>query len=197
LTAEVRAPAVQLAPRHPVLVDQALHAPAPLQVPSLEQSPPEALLALHRPLGSAPPEETGRQLPTLPVTLQVLHRPVAASSLHALSQHTPSVQWPLTHCVLAVQAAPSAFSPHELPAQVLGDTQSLSCLQTELHAPLAQAKVPQEAVLGVEQVPLPSHLEAAMAEDEVGQLAALQLVPLSKLAQAPPMQRPVVPQVLA
>jgi hypothetical protein len=88
---------VQLSCRQPVLLDHGLQAPAPSQVPSLEQSPADATLATQRPLGSAPPVATGKQLPTLPACLQLLHRPVVALSLHALSQHTPSVQKPLTH----------------------------------------------------------------------------------------------------
>ena len=88
---------MQLSCRQPVLLDQGLQAPVPSQVPSLEQSPADATLATQRPLGSAPPVATGKQVPILPACLQLLHRPVAALSLHALSQHTPSVQKPLTH----------------------------------------------------------------------------------------------------
>jgi hypothetical protein len=52
----------------------------------------DALLATQSPLGSAPPAATGRQVPTLPANLQVMQSPVVALSLHAVSQHTPSVQ---------------------------------------------------------------------------------------------------------
>ena len=138
LVSGVSAPAEQLAGRQPVSVDHGRQAPAPSQVPSLWQSAADAVVATQRALGSAPPEETGRQLPTLPVTLQLLHRPVVASSLQAPSQHTPSVQKPLTHWVPAVQAAPSGFNPQELPAQVLGGLQSASERQVDLQAVASQ-----------------------------------------------------------
>jgi hypothetical protein len=44
-------------------------------------------------------------------------------------------------------------------------------------------------------VPLPSHVEAGVAEEVLAQTAALQLTPLSTYAQAPATQFPVVPQV--
>ena len=52
LTAGVKTLPAQLALRQPVAVDQGLHAPLPLQLPSFEQSPPAGLLATHRCLGS-------------------------------------------------------------------------------------------------------------------------------------------------
>ena len=105
---------------------------------------------------------TGKHVPTLPVSLQLLHRPVVASSLHALSQHTPSVQKPLTHCVPAVQAVPTGFRPQALPAQVLGGTQSASKIQVDLQAAGSQVKVPQETSPGVVQAPAPSQVETGV-----------------------------------
>jgi hypothetical protein len=116
----------------------------PLQVPSFEQSPAPALLATQRCLGSAWPLETGEQAPTLPVSLQVMHRPSVVESLQAELQHTPSVQKPLPHCTAAVQAAPFGLRPQELFTQVLGETQSLSRLQEERHTEELQTKVPQD-----------------------------------------------------
>lgn len=49
---------------------------------------------------------------------------------------------------------------------------------------------------GVLQAPLPSQVEAGVTEDALAQTAALQFTPLSRYAQAPPTQFPVVPQAL-
>lgn len=93
LAAVVSVLPLQLACRQPVAVDHGRHAPAPLQVPSFPQFPADGLVARQRPLGSPPPETTGEQVPTLPETLQLRQSPAApAASVHAESQHTPSVQ---------------------------------------------------------------------------------------------------------
>jgi len=83
--------------RQPVVADHGLHAPLPLQVPSLEQSPFAAALALQRCFGSAWPLGTAEQVPTFPDTLQLMHRLAVVASLQAESQQTPSVQKPLLH----------------------------------------------------------------------------------------------------
>ena len=49
---------LQLSWRHGVSADHGRHAPAPLQVPSFEQSPPGAELARQRDFGSALPLST-------------------------------------------------------------------------------------------------------------------------------------------
>jgi len=185
----------QLASLHPVAVDHGRQAPAPLHVPSFEQSPPMALLARQRFLGSAPPAGTGEQVPTLPGTLQLKHRPPVVASLHALSQQTPSVQKVLVHCDPAVQLAPFALRPHELPAQVLGGTQSASLAQLFLHAAELQTYVPHGLAGGVTHAPSPSQAETGVSDEAVAQAASLQLSPLLKLAHAPALHRPVVPQV--
>jgi len=195
LVAGVSAPDTQLAPRQPTLVDHGLHAPSPLQVPSCEQSPAAASLATQRPLGSVPPAGTGRQLPTFPGTLQVRQIPAVASSLHAVSQHTPSVQWPLAHWELAEHAVPGGFRPQELLTQVLGATQSASVVQVDLQAATLQTKVPQEELLGVTQFPAPSHVEAGVCSEAEEHTAGLQFLPLSYWAQAPALHNPVVPHV--
>ena len=163
----------QLAWRHPVAFDQARQAPAPLHVPSFEQSPAPALLAVQRCFGSAPPEATAEQVPTLPDTLQLMHKPPVVASLQAVLQQTPSVQNPLKHCALLAQVAPLDFLPHELFTQVLGETHSLSSLQVVKQAPLAQVKGEQALSGGVTHLPLPSHLDAGVSEDVVEQLEAL------------------------
>ena len=93
LAAEVSVLPLQVACRQPVAVDHGRQAPAPLQVPSLPQFPVDGLVATQRPLGSLPPDTTGEHVPTLPETLQLRQIPaVPDASVHAESQHTPSVQ---------------------------------------------------------------------------------------------------------
>jgi hypothetical protein len=87
----------QLALRQPVLAGQGRHAPLPLHVPSVEQSPAAGLLAVHLCLGSDCPFPTNEHFPTLPATLQLMQRPPVEASEQALLQHTPSVQKPLSH----------------------------------------------------------------------------------------------------
>jgi len=170
----------QLAWRQPVLVDHGRQAPLPSQVPSFEQSPVPALLATHFCLGSAEPAETGEQVPTLPVTLQLLHRPPVAPSLHAVSQQTPSVQKLLWHWLAAEHVAPFAFLPHELFTQVLGDTQSVSAVQVLRHTLFLQMNAPQLITGGVTQAPEPSQVEAMTSEVPVEHASSLHLLPLAK-----------------
>jgi hypothetical protein len=144
---------VQVAARQPLSVGHGLQAPRPLQVPLFVQSPASGLLAVQRCLGSLLPSATGEHVPTLFATLQLMHSPPDAASLHALLQQTPSVQKPLWHCVPVVHTAPGGFSPHELFSQVLGATQSLSEVQVVLQALFEQMKLPQEWVSGVTQEP--------------------------------------------
>ncbi len=138
LAAGVNEAPVQLAWRQPTQGNQGRHPPLPLQVPSLEQLPLDGLLAAQRCFGSAWPSGTAVQVPTFPLTLQLMHRLLLVPSAQALLQHTPSVQKPLPHCSPLVQAAPLGLRPHELFTQVLGGTQSPSLLHEERQALLAQ-----------------------------------------------------------
>jgi hypothetical protein len=131
----------------------------------------------------------------LPATLQLLHKPLVASSLQAVSQQTPSLHWPLRHCPGAVQAAPKDFKPQELPTQVLGATQSASEAQLALHALPLHVKLPQLRLSGVMQAPAPSQVDTGVWDELDAQAAGLQLLPLSTNAQAPPLHAPVVPHV--
>ena len=138
LAAGVNVLPTQVARRHPVVVDQGRHAPQPLQVPSLEQSPLDGLLATQRRLGSVWPSGTGVQVPTLPGTRQLMHRPPTKASLHGESQQTPSVQNPLLHCEPAVQVDPLDLRPQKWFTQVVGDTHSLSFAQLSRQLSLLQ-----------------------------------------------------------
>jgi len=109
-------------------------APLPLQVPSLVQSPAPGLLAAQRCLGSDWPLATLEHLPTLPATLQLLQSPPVLASAQALSQQTPSVQYPEAHWFPAEQAEPLLLTPQEPFTHVLGDLQSPSLLQLLLQA---------------------------------------------------------------
>jgi len=194
----VRVEPEQLCMRQPVLADQARQAPAPLQVPSLAQLPADGDVAVQRFLGSASPEATAEQAPTLPETLQLRQRPlVPAPSLHAVSQQTPSVQKPEVHWLAPVHGAPLALSPHEPVAttQVVGAMQSPSVVQLVRQASPAHLKLPQERSAGVTHIPMPLHDDAGLAADVDEQLASRHRAPVGHLAQAPPWQRPVVPHV--
>jgi hypothetical protein len=115
--------------RHAVEVLQNRHLPVPSHAPS---SPQEVLVvAVQRDFGSAPPFATGVQVPTWPLTLQLWHVPVLASEQVVL-QHTPSVQFPLTHSGPVLHAEPLALVPHKLLMQLLGLTQSESLVQAVL-----------------------------------------------------------------
>ena len=61
-----------------------------------------------------------------------------------------------------MQAVPTGFKPQELPAQVLGGTQSASERQVDLHAAALQMKVPQGTLPGVAQAPTPSQVETGV-----------------------------------
>jgi hypothetical protein len=146
LAGKVWLPSAQLSCRQPVLLDQGRQEPEPLQVPSFEQSPLLASLFAQRALGSEPPLSTLEQVPVglVLVPLQVLHRPPAVASVHAVLQQTPSVQNPLWHPLPALHAAPFSFKPQELFTQVSGATQSVSLVQVVLQAPELQTKLPHD-----------------------------------------------------
>lgn len=155
----------------------------------------ERSLATQRPLGSEPASGTGKHVPTLLASLHVMQSPEVELSLHAVSQHTPSVQNPLTHWLPAVHATLIGLRPQELLMQVLGDLQSESWVQLVLQAVPLHVKVPQSRSFGVTHFPAPSHNEAGVSLVEEEQSADAQFLPLSKYAQAPLLQEPVVWQV--
>lgn len=117
-----------------MVVSQKSHLPAPSHVPFSPQV--VRALATQRALGSLPPKTTGEHVPTLPATRQLRQVPVVASEQVVLQQ-TPSVQFPLKHCVPPVQLAPFGFLPHDPLMHVFGLTQSELVVQLERHMPVA------------------------------------------------------------
>ncbi len=87
-----QAPATQA---NPGLQPSASHAPAHRALPS-HQAPP------HSDSGSSP-AAWGTHVPTEPGWLHASQLPA-----HALPQHTPSAQWPDSHCASTPQPSPSA-----------------------------------------------------------------------------------------
>ena len=87
-----------LAARQTVPATHLRQAPAPSQVPSVPQL--EAALAVHSLRGLVPGSEN-LHVPTLFVALQVWQVP-----LQAVSQQTPSAQWPLPQSVSSSHTVP-------------------------------------------------------------------------------------------
>lgn len=172
---------LQLSFRQPVVFVQGRQAPAPSQVPSLEQSPWLLSLLTQRNFGSASPPSTLAQIPPglVLVPLHVRHSPPEAASAQAEVQQTPSVQKPLVHCWAEVHAAPFVFRPQEPFTQALGGVQSESVVQVVLHAPELQTKTPQPRLAGVVHAPLPSQVEAGVTREALAQTADLQDKPFS------------------
>jgi hypothetical protein len=172
-----------------VFAGHLLHAPDPLHLPSLPQT--AGAVAAHCPVGAACPAGTKMQLPVDPVSPQLLH-----VSVHALSQQMLPTQWPELHSGSPVHGCPSGVLPHTAALQVLGDWQAPLFEQDVKHAvvPLQMYGAHGLLVPGT-QVPVPLHVEAAVAVPLL-QLPAAQIEPVAYLRHAPlPSQRPSVPQV--
>ena len=162
-------------------------------MPLFEQSPLTGSVFTQRFLRSLPPELTGEQVPTFPLTLQLRQSPCVpeVASEQAVSQQTPSVQFPDWHSPPPAHDVPLAFLPQELLIQVLPPVQSALLVHVLLHAPPLQMNVPQLTAPGVLHWPAPLHLDTPVADDVVGQLASLQVLVLSQFAHAPALHRPV------
>ena len=80
------------------------------------------------------PAGTGAQLPAEPATAQEVHLGQLATP-----QHTPSTQWPLTHCGSLEHATPlERRLVQEVPTQDDPTTQSLAPAHVVRHEPLPQ-----------------------------------------------------------
>lgn len=99
--------------------------------------------------------------------------------VQAVSQQTPSEQFPDEHCAAAEHVCPFGFFPHEPSPHVLGVTQSASDEHELLQLPLLHTNVPQDALPGVTHDPDPSHFEAGVTELLVAHTEPLQFIPLA------------------
>jgi hypothetical protein len=89
-----------------------------------------------------------------------------------VSQHTPSTQWPDTHCVSPPHvAALPTFGVHTLPAQKAPFSQSASAWQSPRQAVVPHVKGAHFWSWIAPQWPLPPHVLASVATPSV-QLAA-------------------------
>jgi hypothetical protein len=109
-----------------------------------------------------------------------MHKLLLVPSAQAELQHTPSVQKPLMHWSVLVQAAPLGLRPHELFTQVLGGAQSLSLWQVERHALFLQMKLPHGWSAGATHFPRPSQLAVGCRMEALAQLEVLHGVLSSK-----------------
>ena len=162
---------------------------------------PSSAQAVRLPWGASP-DVSVVQVPSLPFTSHAWHWP-----LQALSQQTPSVQWPLTHWLSVVQALlPGGLFGWQMPPlpQKAPDAQSESPVQLGLQAvPAAlQAKRPQETGLSETQAPSELQLIATVATPFEQDAGAHCVLPLGKShlvalvpSQVPPQSEPSLAQV--
>jgi hypothetical protein len=94
-------------------------------------APSHACGAPHVP-GSAARAGTLLHVPSCPVTRHDTHTPS-----HAVSQHTPSTQYPDTHSVAPPHSVPAVFLHAPAPSHAVGAAQVSSCAHfaTKLHVP--------------------------------------------------------------
>jgi len=159
---------------HAAPTAKSAHAPAPLQ----------AVAPTHSLAGSLP-FAMFEHVPTEPARLHAAHVPA-----HAVLQHTPSTQLPLTHSAPSEQAAPIAKNPHApAPLQLTAPTHSFagSC-------PFAMLEhVPSEpATLHAWHVPEQAALQQYPSTHEVLRhaLPAAHVCPLSSLHKPAPLHAP-------
>jgi hypothetical protein len=88
-----------------VFIGYLLQPPMPSHFPSNPQLETREVVQVVASRG-VPPSVRFTQLPTMPVAAQVLQ-----PSVQAVSQQTPSTQWPLEHSALQPHAAAFAFAP--------------------------------------------------------------------------------------
>lgn len=107
------------------------HVPRPSQTPVVPQLAAPASLQV--PVGSAPPEVTGEQVPGDDALAQDMHAPA-----QAVRQQTPWAQKPVAQSEPSLQVAPGDLSPHDPATQTEGDAQSASAVQVALQDALPQ-----------------------------------------------------------
>jgi hypothetical protein len=114
-------------------------------------------------------------------------------------QQTPSFEHtrPALHWLPFVHEPPGPLSPHEPFMQVALGAQLIVGPQPTLQAPAPPQLLGKHVpAAGVEQWPAPSHVDCAVVVVVPGgQVGSLHLVPETYFWQAPPAQRPLVPQL--
>jgi hypothetical protein len=107
--AGVKLPVAQLADRQIVVLPYFSHAPLPSQWLVL---PHDAGIpgAPHRPCGSSLPDATTAQVPSAADAVRALRQEWHAS-VHEVSQHTPSTQFPVVHSAPLAHVVPFVPSP--------------------------------------------------------------------------------------
>jgi hypothetical protein len=126
---------------------------------------------LHVPRGSALPAGVGVHLPSVAGRVQLRHAPV-----QALSQHTPSTQFPLMQSAFALHALPSLILPHDLLMQACPASHSLSARHEVLHSPATHRLGLQLATPGGLHVPTPSQTPARLRRTAPAQVGMTQTV---------------------
>jgi hypothetical protein len=139
-----------------------------------------------------------------PTFVHVPFEPASAHETHApvqaVSQHTPSTQWPKAHWLgaEALHASPFIFFATQVPPgplQYVPEAQSPSLLQVLAHAFAVHKKGAHGCVLATHEPPL--HWPASLSVDELWQVACEQVVPFAYFWQPPaPSHLPFVPQVV-
>jgi len=100
--------------------------------------------------------------------------------------------------LLAVHEPPGPLSPHEPFVQVALGAQLMMTPQLTLQVVPPHEYGKHVVDAGVEQWPAPSQVDCAVdVVVPAGQVGSLHLVPDAYLWQAPPAQRPFVPQLAA
>jgi hypothetical protein len=127
------------------------HAPEPSHAPSLPHEAKPA--SVHWLMGSVP-AGTNLHVPWLPPSAQDWQVPV-----QAVAQQVDWLQFPCTHSVPKVQAAPSDFLPHTPPLQVFGLTQSLlpAHIVRQIPVPMPHSNGVQVDCVPGWQTPAPLH----------------------------------------
>lgn len=143
--------------------------PAPSQKPSAPQV--DGACIAHWLSGSAP-DGTLLHVPALPVSAHDRQVPV-----HAVAQHTPCSQNPVTHSEPAAHVRPAGFFPHAPLLHTLGETQSPSVVHAILHSVSPHVYTPHDCGVVAWQVPVPLQVRGGVNVAPV-QLAGAQAVPL-------------------
>jgi hypothetical protein len=162
-------------------------------VPSLPHV--DAAATPHWPLESATPAATGEHVPRVALSVHETQGPsqVALQQTFCFEQTRPDAHW-----LLAEQGPPLGSRPQEPLMQVAFAAQSPLALHVALQAATPQAYGKHIVEVAVTHLPAPSQVEAFVnVVVPAGQVGAAHVVLAAYFWQAPPAQRPFVPQLTA